>query len=47
MSKSKKEEKYLKSEEGRLQVTDYSLEKKLGYQHNRGRGKISSVVKIA
>ncbi|MBP5977198.1 hypothetical protein HW132_31870 [Brasilonema sp. CT11] len=39
-------EKYLKSDEGRLQVTDYNLEKQMGYQHNRGRGKISSVVKL-
>lgn len=39
-------EKYLKSDEGRLQVTDYNLEKQMGYQHNRGRGKISDVVKL-
>lgn len=39
-------EKYLKSDEGRLQVTDYNLEKQMSYQHNRGRGKISDVVKL-
>lgn len=39
-------EKYLKSEEGRLKVLDYNLEKQMGYQHNRGRGKISEVVKL-
>ncbi|NEQ19572.1 MAG: hypothetical protein F6K28_08160 [Microcoleus sp. SIO2G3] len=40
-------EKYLKSDEGRLQVTDYNLEKGFTYQHNRGRGNISEVVKLA
>jgi integrase len=39
-------EKYLKSDEGRLQVTDYNLEKGFTYQHNRGRGSISEVVKL-
>jgi hypothetical protein len=39
-------EKYLKSDEGRLQVTDYNLEKGFSYQHNRGRGKIIDVVKL-
>jgi hypothetical protein len=40
-------EKYLKSDEGRLQITDYNLEKGFTYQHNRGRGNISEVVKLA
>jgi hypothetical protein len=39
-------EKYLKSDEGRLQITDYNLEKGFTYQHNRGRGKITEVVKL-
>ena len=39
-------EKYLKSDEGRLQVSDYNLEKQMSYQHNRGKGKISDVVKL-
>ena len=39
-------EKYLKSEEGRLQVTDYNTLHDLGYQHNRGRGSIREVVKL-
>jgi integrase len=39
-------EKYLKSDEGRLQVNDYNLEKGFSYQHNRGRGKITEVVKL-
>ncbi|MBP5976637.1 hypothetical protein HW132_28870 [Brasilonema sp. CT11] len=39
-------EKYLKSDEGRLQVNDYNLEKQMGYQHNRGKGKITDVVKL-
>jgi integrase len=39
-------ERYLKSEEGRLQVIDYNLEKQLGYQHNRGKGSISDFVKL-
>ena len=39
-------DKYLKSDEGRLQVTDYNLEKRFSYQHNRGRGKITEVVKL-
>ncbi len=39
-------DKYLKSDEGRLQVTDYNLEKGFTYQHNRGRGKITEVVKL-
>ena len=39
-------EKYLKSEEGRLQVTDYNLLHGLGYQHNRGRGSIREAVKL-
>ena len=37
-------EKYLKSDEGRLQVIDYNLEKGFTFQHNRGRGKISEVI---
>lgn len=40
-------EKYLKSDEGRLQITDYNLEKGFTYQHNRGRGNISEVIKLA
>ena len=39
-------EKYLKSEEGRLQVTDYNILHGLGYQHNRGRGSIREAVKL-
>lgn len=41
---SKAVREYLDSDEGRLQVTDYNLEKQFGYQQNRGKGKITSVV---
>lgn len=40
-------EKYLKSEEGRLQVTDYNALHGLGYHHNRGRGSITEAIKLA
>ncbi|MBW4635937.1 MAG: telomere resolvase [Iphinoe sp. HA4291-MV1] len=39
-------EKYLKSPEGLHQVINYNLEKQLGYQHNRGRGKASDFIKF-
>ncbi|MBW4636034.1 MAG: telomere resolvase [Iphinoe sp. HA4291-MV1] len=39
-------EKYLNSEEGRLQVKDYNLEKGMSYQHNRGKGKITDFIKL-
>jgi hypothetical protein len=35
---------YLDSGEGRLQVTDYNLEKGFGFQQNRGKGKITNFV---
>ena len=35
---------YLDSDEGRLQVTDYNLEKGFGFQQNRGKGKITNFV---
>ena len=41
---SKAVREYLDSDEGRLNVTDYNLEKGFGYQQNRGKGKITSVV---
>ncbi|MUH01532.1 hypothetical protein F7734_58445 [Scytonema sp. UIC 10036] len=37
---------YLESTEGRLQVTDYNLEKGLGYHHNKGRGSVTQVIKL-
>ncbi len=40
-------ENYLKSEEGRLQVVDYNALHGLGYHHNRGRGSITEVIKLA
>lgn len=41
---SKAVREYLDSDEGRLNVTDYNLEKGFGFQQNRGKGKITSVV---
>lgn len=35
---------YLDSDEGRLQVVDYNLEKEFGYQQNRGKGSIKRVL---
>jgi hypothetical protein len=35
---------YLDSDEGRLQVTDYNLEKGFGFQQNRGKGSIKEYV---
>lgn len=35
---------YLDSDEGRLQVTDYNLEKGFGFQQNRGKGSIKQHV---
>ena len=35
---------YLDSDEGRLQVLDYNLEKGFGFQQNRGKGKIINLV---
>jgi hypothetical protein len=35
---------YLDSDEGRLQVTDYNLEKGFGFQQNRGKGKITNLI---
>ncbi|MBD2303201.1 protelomerase family protein [Nostoc sp. FACHB-190] len=39
-------ENYLKSDEGRVNVTDYNLEHGFSYQHNRGNGNISDFVKL-
>lgn len=36
---------YLDSDEGRLQVTDYNLEKGFGFQQNRGKGKVTNFVR--
>jgi hypothetical protein len=36
---------YLDSDEGRLQVTDYNLEKQFGYQQNRGKGKVMDYIR--
>lgn len=36
---------YLDSDEGRLQVSDYNLEKGFGFQQNRGKGSIKEYVK--
>ncbi len=41
---SKAVREYLDSDEGRLQVWDYNLEKGLGFHHNRGKGKIKEFV---
>jgi hypothetical protein len=41
---SKAVREYLDSDEGRLNVTDYNLEKGFGFQQNRGKGKVTSVV---
>jgi integrase len=42
---SKAVREYLDSDEGRLQVTDYNLEKGFGFQHNRGKkGSIKEVL---
>ena len=41
---SKAIREYLDSTEGRLQVGDYNLEKGFGYQQNRGKGSIKSVL---
>jgi integrase len=41
---SKAVREYLDSAEGRLQVTDYNLEKGFGYQQNRGKGSIKEFV---
>lgn len=41
---SKAVREYLDSTEGRLQVTDYNLEKGFGFQQNRGKGSIKQVV---
>lgn len=41
---SKAVREYLDSDEGRLNVTDYNLEKGFGFQQNRGKGKITTVV---
>jgi hypothetical protein len=35
---------YLDSDEGRLQVLDYNLEKGFGFQQNRGKGRITNFV---
>ncbi|HEY9299250.1 MAG TPA: protelomerase family protein [Phormidium sp.] len=42
---SKAVREYLDSDEGRLQVTDYNLEKEFGFQQNRGKGKITNLVR--
>ena len=36
---------FLDSDEGRLQVTDYNLEKGFGFQQNRGKGKVTSFIR--
>ncbi len=41
---SKAVREYLDSDEGRLQVTDYNLEKEFGFQQNRGKGSIKQYV---
>ena len=41
---SKAVREYLDSDEGRLQVTDYNLEKGFGFQQNRGKGSIKEVL---
>jgi len=41
---SKSVRDYLDSDEGRLQVLDYNLEKGFGFQQNRGKGKITNFV---
>ncbi len=41
---SKAVREYLDSDEGRLQVTDYNLEKGFGFQQNRGKGSIKQHV---
>jgi hypothetical protein len=42
---SKAVREYLDSDEGRLQVTDYNLEKGFGFQQNRGKGRITNFVR--
>lgn len=39
--------RFLDSEEGRLQVKDYNEMHQLGFHHNRGKGSIKDVVKLA
>ena len=39
-------ERFLKSDEGRLQVDDYNQMWGLGYHHNRGKGKITEVLTL-
>jgi hypothetical protein len=41
---SKAVREYLDSDEGRLQVADYNLEKEFGFQQNRGKGKITNFI---
>jgi hypothetical protein len=41
---SKAVREYLDSDEGRLQVIDYNLEKEFGFQQNRGKGSIKQYV---
>jgi integrase len=36
---------YLDSDEGRLNVTDYNLEKQFGYQQNRGKGRVTDYIR--
>jgi integrase len=36
---------YIDSDEGRLNVTDYNLEKGFGYQQNRGKGKVADYIR--
>ncbi len=38
--------KYLNSDEGRLNVHDYNLQKGYSYQHNRGKGNIKDFIKL-
>jgi integrase len=42
---SKAVREYLDSDEGRLNVTDYNLEKQFGYQQNRGKGKVTDYIR--
>ncbi len=40
-------ESYLKSDEGRINVTDYNLANEFTYQHNRGKGNVTDFIKLA
>jgi len=38
--------KYMESDEGRLNITDYNSLHGLGYQHNKGKGSITDFIKL-